>query len=239
MNHRSPPSSQQTVVATRRPRGRRLIGLALASMANLLLIACSSTPPVVRLHSLLESTASMALASDGAAAAAPLSLVIAPVGVPSAAAQPQWLVRRSDDTLQMLEQDRWAAPLTDEFRAALRAGLASRWGVVDGSLPRPAEDARHQASWRLAVEILRIDARPSADTSIDARWTLLPPRGTVPVSCSSHIVEQVSGAGTVAIADAYRRAVVRLVDQIGATLRGNAGAGGAATGCGRVVPPST
>jgi hypothetical protein len=101
MKHRLPISAQLGLVCpTHRPGWWRFTGLALVFGAGLLLTACSSTPEVVRLHSLLESSASMATASDAAAAAGgPLRVVIAPVAIPSAVAQPQWLVRRSDDTV--------------------------------------------------------------------------------------------------------------------------------------------
>lgn len=204
----------------------------LALLAAGLLVGCSTTQPQLRLHSLLSSDARFAESASARAFGEPLRLVIAPVGVPAAVNQPQWLVRRSDDTLQLLEQDRWAAPLADEFRAALRAQLGSRWGVVDGSSPRGAQ-APDTPSWRLVVEVLQLDARPSREVLLEARWTVLSPQAAAAgTGCNSRIVEPVSGQGTLPIAEAYRRAVVHLSDQIGALLR--SGQRGSTAGCGDV-----
>ncbi|WP_418316810.1 PqiC family protein [Piscinibacter sakaiensis] len=211
------------------PSSRRS-ALALLCGTALLAVGCASSPPAVRFHSLLGSDAGPVVTSEVAAVGAPLRLVVAPVGIPPAVDQPQWLVRRADDTLQMLEQDRWAAPLADELRAALQSRLAARWGVVDGSLPRQAE-ADDRPAWRLVVDVQRIDARPGSNTLLDARWSLLPPqRGAAAQPCSTRIVEPVQGSGTVPIAAAYRRSVARLADQIGASLRAAAGSG-TAVGC--------
>jgi uncharacterized lipoprotein YmbA len=196
-----------------------------------LLTACASAPEV-RFHSLLPPDAPGA-ATTPPKAGVSLRLVIGPVVVPAAVDQPQWLVRRPDDTLQALEQDRWASPLRDELRAAIRAGLAARWGTIDGTLPDAASAGAGQPSvptWRLNLEVLRFDARSVNGSVIEARWSLLPPSSNASaVSCRSLISESADGAGTVPLAAAHRRAVSRLTDDIGRQLQ--AMASGAAAPC--------
>ena len=69
----------------------------------------------------------------------PFVVDVLPVSVPPQVDQPQWLVRAPDDSLQMLEQERWAAPLRDEIRSAVAERLIARWGAVDlRSLAQPA-----------------------------------------------------------------------------------------------------
>lgn len=182
-----------------------------------LMSACAGAPEV-RFHSLLAAdapTTHSAMPTQGA----PLRLVIAGIKVPAAVDQPQWLVRRSDDTLQALEQDRWASPLADEFRAAMRDGLTLRWGVVEGVAPVPVLDAV-APSWSLVLEVLRLDARPGRETLLEARWTLVPPRtGAAALTCTFRVIQPVAGEGTVPLAAAHRRAVLQLIDAIGRQLR--------------------
>lgn len=199
---------------------------SLAACAATLLLAGCSSPPPVRFHSLLPPAAA---AAPMAPAGGALRVVVAPVTVPAAVDQPQWLVRRGDDTLQALEEDRWASPLRDELRAALRDGLAARWGVVDGQVAAAVGAPPAPPSWRVVVELLRLDARPSRDTLLEARWQILPPRAVAPLVCDFRVREPVQGDGTVPLAEAHRRAVARLTDDIGRQLR--ALAGGASAVC--------
>lgn len=190
-----------------------------------LLAACSS-PPELRLHSLLSAAPVAPLPRP---AGTPLRVSVAPVTVPAAVDQPQWLVRRPDDSLQLLEQDRWASPPADEVRAALRDGLVRRWGVVDAGIA-PRDDAPAGASsWRVVVEVLRLDSRPGRDTLLEARWTLLPPqRGAAPARCTLHQREPVSADGILPLVEAHRRTVAALADAVGRQLQAMA-AGAPAT----------
>lgn len=181
-----------------------------------LLAACSS-PPEVRLHSLLSGTPMAAVPQP---VRAPLRVSVAPVTVPAAVDQPQWLVRRPDDSLQLLEQDRWASPPAEEVRAALRDGLVRRWGAVDAGIA-PRDDAPAGASsWRVVVEVMRLDSRPGRDTLLEARWAVLPPqRGAAPARCTLHQREPVTADGIPPLVEAHRRTVAALADAIGRQLR--------------------
>ncbi len=214
-------------------RGSSAHGLTgwIAVVAAAMVMACSTAAPTLRLHSLVGSQASFSPAGATAMAGPPAHLVIAPIQVPAAIDQPQWLVRRADDSLQMLEQDRWAAPLADELKAALRARLSSRWNVVDGALPASQSTVPQGAAWRLVLEVLRMDARPAIDIQLEVRWSLLAPLArSANVACSLRIVEAVRGQGSLPIADAYRSAVQQLADQIGAQLRASPDSGVQACG---------
>ncbi len=195
-------------------------GRIVAVLIGTAITACSTTTPPLRFHSLLDSEAAFAGADGTSPTSAPIRLVITPIQIPAAVDRPQWLVRRADDTLQMLEEDRWAAPLADELKAAIRARLSSRWNVVDASLPLSGTTAAEGFAWRLVLEVLRLDARPALDAQLEARWTLLAPQArSAAVPCSLRVVEPVQGQGTLPIAEAYRRATLRLADRIGAELR--------------------
>ncbi len=216
-----------------RPDRRRRAGAALGLLvATAWLAGCASAPPPTRFHSL---TAHDAPFVEAASPQGLLRVSVVPVRIPASIDRPQWLVRRADDSLQMLEGDRWVAPLAEEFRFALRARLASRWGIVDAARPRAGSDVAPVA-WRLVVDVLRFDARPGGETLLEARWTLLPPRdgAAAGAACAARIVEPVESDGTLAIAQAYRRSVMLLADQIGLQLRAVEGGGEAV--CSATLP---
>jgi uncharacterized lipoprotein YmbA len=116
----------------------------LAPLLALAFVGCASTP-ATRLHTLMpaQSTARPVVAAGSGAA--PLPIVLEPIRVPAQVDQPQWLVRLPDDSLALLEQERWAAPLQDELRQALLEELGgplrhrrsgSRRGVALASAAR-------------------------------------------------------------------------------------------------------
>ena len=194
------------------PRPRRPFASLLPPLAGatLLLAACASTQ-APRLHSLQEAAGATA-----AAAPAPALFVdLGPVGVPAAVDQPQWLVRTPDDTLRLLEQERWVAPLRDELRAALADGLARRWNAADLRLaPAPAG----APAWRLRVDVLRFDTVAGTGTRLEAAWSATAASAPAPaLACRTRLREAAAG-DAVALAAAHRRAVARLADQIGQPL---------------------
>ena len=133
--------------------------------------------------------------------------------VPVPVDQPQWLVRLPDQRLVLLEQALWASPLSDELRAALRDHLAQRWAVTNGQPP----------AWRLALVLSRFESALGQEARLAGRWTLQPGAaatavGATLLSCPL-LIREPAGAGLSGLADAHRRALARLADQIGAALR--------------------
>lgn len=191
------------------PVPRPAAALALAA-ALLALVGCA-TPPTTRLHSLLPATT-----LQPADAAPPLALTIAPLRLPASVDQAPWLVRLPDDTLLQLEHERWASPLRDELRGALRETLARRWGALDSPGTPPA--------WRLTLELTRFESVAGQEARLEARWALTPLAAAssgpaaAPPACQAVLREAVAG-GAPALAEGHRRAVARLADRIGRQLR--------------------
>ena len=175
-------------------------------------LAACATPPALHLHSLMPDPA----AAVAPAPSPPLTIQLGPVMVPAQVDQPQWLVRLPDGTLALLDNERWASPLRDELRAALRETLARRWGVQDAAGAVAATPA-----WRVNLELLRLDSSPGRETRIDAQWALsgVPMVAGQPTLGCRATLRQTVGAGSVALADGHRRLVARLADQIGRQLR--------------------
>jgi uncharacterized lipoprotein YmbA len=191
---------------------QRLWGVLLAIVAGTLVAACS-TPKPERFHSLLASE--LAAPQAAAGAAAPGFVDVLPVTVPPLVDQPQWVLRAADDSLQVLEQERWAAPLREELRSALLERLVSRWAAVDvRTLPQPTANV-----WRVRVDVQRFESLPSREARIESIWSLLPPQSNATaLVCRSSVRESVAEAGVLALAAAHRRAVARLADDIGKRL---------------------
>lgn len=187
-----------------------LVIASLATAAAALLAACSS-PPVIRLHSLSATQAALQ-GREAAAASLPVDLGV--VGVPASVDQPQWLVRLPDDSLRLLEQEQWAAPLRDELRTALWERLRSNFGAVD---PRHAPSV---AAWRVQVDVQRFESIAGREAWVEASWSIASTAkgNNGALACQSSLHESAAG-DVAALAAAHRRAASRLADEIGQGLQ--------------------
>lgn len=180
--------------------------LAVATLA-----ACSTTKLPERFHTLLPGEHATPIA-----VASPIYVDVLPVKVPEQVDHAQWVVRQPDDSLLMLEQDRWAAPLQDELRSAVVERLGARWGAVDvRSVAWPATPV-----WRIRLDVQRFESIPSREARIESTWSVSSTQsGGTTLVCRSVLREDVAGAGIAPLATAHRQAVTRLADEIGQRLK--------------------
>lgn len=165
---------------------------------GLILGACAS--PVAHFHSLLPPPAE----ATPSAPAARARVEFAPIVLPPQVDRPQWVLRRDDGTLELLEYERWIAPLADELQAALATRLQRSTGM-----PQAAADG---GPWRVGLEVLRWDARLGRYSRIEVRWQL-GSRAEVLRNCSA-VLEQAAPGGLETLALAHRELVGRLGDAI-------------------------
>jgi len=189
----------------------RIERAAVAAGLAAMLAACSGTRMPERFHSLLGAER-----APPAARATPVYVDVAPVRVPAQVDRAQWAVRQADDSLLLLEQDRWASPLAEELRGAIVEGLSARWSALDvGGVALPAP-----AVWRVRVDVQRFESLPGREARLDAAWSLSSSqRGGATLVCRHVLAEGTAEAGVAALAAAHRRAVARLVDEIGRRLQ--------------------
>lgn len=178
----------------------------LPALALLALAACSASAPPVRLHTLMPAEPA---ARD--AGRAPFAIALEAIRLPAQVDQPQWLVRLPDDSLALLEQERWASPLGDEMRQALLEELAARYGAAEGRGMAGAP------LLRVGVEVRRFDSIPGQEARIEASWTVAA-AGAAPLLRCEALLREPAGVGMATLAAAHRRAVVRLGDAIGDSL---------------------
>ncbi len=192
--------------AHRRLRSLRRAALAVGVLA---LAGCGTAPPT-HFHSLMPNEIA---ARSGAPAAGGVAIVLEPIRVPVQVDQPQWLVQLGDDSMAVLEQERWASPLRDEFRQALLEELIVGQGAVDART-QPGAGA---AAMRVGVDVRRFDSLPGREARIQGSWTIAGSDARKGSRCEWLIREPAAGSFP-ALAAAHRRAVVRLGAAIGQAL---------------------
>src|SRR5204863_5118837 len=134
----------------RRPaRSLRRVGLLVAVLA----LAACGTPPPTHFYSLMPADIA---ARPGAPAASGVVVRLDPIRVPAQVDQAQWLVQLGDDSMAVLEQERWASPLRDELQQALLEELIVGQGGIDART-QPAPGA---AATRVAIDVRRFDSLP-------------------------------------------------------------------------------
>jgi hypothetical protein len=91
------------------------------------------------------------------------------IAIPDLQDRPEIVMRSGANTVEVLDDDRWAAPLADQLQRVLAADLASRLGadaIIDPGLPSAPHTSR-----RITVSILEFD--PGRDESvIEASWVI-------------------------------------------------------------------
>ncbi|MEO6363464.1 MAG: PqiC family protein [Caldimonas sp.] len=178
----------------------------LAAVA--VLVACSSAP-AVRHHTLMPAEPP----SRPQPGASTVAIVLEPVRVPAQVDQPQWLVRGGDGAVAVLEQERWASPLADELRQALLEQWTGRFGAT---AQRGAAGA--PPPLRIGIDIRRFDSVVDREARVDGTWTLTPGDARARPSLCEWAIREGAGPGMPALADAHRRAVMRLAEAIGSNL---------------------
>ena len=188
------------------------------------LAACSS-PQAPRFHSLMPAATVVPAAASAAprpTSASVVSWQLLPVTVPAQVAQPQVVVRLPDETLAVLEQDRWVAPVSDELRAAVHEQLSQRFGP-----PPPWSDSPAAARHRVRIDVQRFDTLPGRGALLVVDWEVrrggdgMPGAGAGSVvACRSRLEEPSAQAGVPGAVAAQRRAVARLGQQVAAAVAG-------------------
>ena len=130
------------------------------------------------------------------------------------------IVRRLDSTqLQIVENERWAAPLDETIRRILSNDLAAR--LPQGAVANPNEPSVGEKRQSLAVDFSEFYGDPTCTVTLRASWTL-----KQSASNSLHGEEEVTASppdgckGAGSIPAAMSRALSKLSDLIAAAISG-------------------
>jgi uncharacterized lipoprotein YmbA len=185
---------------------------------SLLLTACSSAP--VHYYTLFAPSAHATEPTVESAEAAAFLIEVLPVGIPPQVDQMQLVVRQDASTINVLDNERWAAPLNEELRGALSIALAQRLATQEVTgLLRPSG----KPVLRIKVEVRRFESRPGQYALLDADWglSLLPAAENSRLLCHSQLREPVDGddGNYGNLVRGHQQAVSKLADQIASTAR--------------------
>ncbi len=138
----------------------------------LLLTGCLSTSiPPIRFYTLAQSPSADAIASVANEKSGPY-LEFATIQVPERLRRPQFVINhKGKQEVQILEQDRWAAPFDDELSSALKANIARRTNAIE-SLPTVRE--KQLQAYRIAIVLRQLTAVPAETISAEFIWTISP-----------------------------------------------------------------
>jgi uncharacterized protein len=146
----------------------------------------------------------------------PISIVVGPVTVPELVDRPQMVTRVSDNEVAVNEFARWGEPLKSNIPRAIAGNLVQLLGTGNVSVFPQGEEA---GVYRVSVAILRFDSVPGDSVTIDALWTVRPPKQAALVTGHSVAHEPVTGPGYIAIAAAHSRALAAVSRDVAAAIR--------------------
>lgn len=130
---------------------------------GLMLSACASTP--VQYYSLAPQ-----YELDSKPVEIRYLFELLPLQLPEALDRPQ-LVFGRQVKLDIREQQRWLVPLSAELKSVLIRGLWQLAGAVDSYSSGQSRD-QHLPSYRLAVQLIRLDAELGQQAVLQAQWSV-------------------------------------------------------------------
>jgi uncharacterized lipoprotein YmbA len=195
---------------------RTITALMTLSLSLLLLAGCSS--PRVTFYTLNP----VAMPETTAAASTLDSVLIGPVVLPDLYDQPQLVVRVDANRVEILEMQRWAAPLKSEIPRILAENLAV--------LLKPARVATYpqnsglDAEYRVQIDIQRYEMTAGQGVALDVLWSVKRTAGGTAKSGRSVVSEPAAAAGYDALVAAQSRALGTVSRDLAQALRALAAA---------------
>lgn len=195
---------------------------ALSALTMLLALAGCVTPPVERFYSLSGGAPAAQTGASGA-----LFIELQAVSVPQQVARNQLVVTAGPGRVELLEQERWSAPLAAELGQALSLALTGELGAIDVFRTPTPEQA---AVYRISTNVQRFESAPGQYALIDAVWSVRRVGSNAVLTCRSVANQPLpAGSGYDALVAGHRRAVQQVGADIAKAVRALAASGRA--GC--------
>ena len=172
-------------------------------------VGCTSAP--VRYYTLTPPPGKILPASE-----TNLAIDVRVVHTPSQLNRSELTVRTGPIEVMLLENERWASPLKDEIKDALRLELQRRLARMTGL--RPAF-----TKLTLDIDVQHLEAELGRYASLEASWSATSSttgqrsNGTPPTTCTFQADEKIH-AGYAGMVEGYQREIAALADAIVAVL---------------------
>jgi uncharacterized lipoprotein YmbA len=144
-----------------------------------------------------------------------LPIDVREVHVPPQLNRSELMVRTGPTELTLLENERWASPVKDEIKDALRLALQRRLGSVTGLRPGFTQ-------LTLDIDVQHLEAELGRYALLEVSWSATSAtgqrsNGALATTCTFHAEEKVP-AGYPGIVEGYQREIAALADAIVAVL---------------------
>jgi|SRR5579872_2869551 len=188
----------------------RVSAWTVACCMAILIAGCASSPPV-HYYTLSGTGAGSRLNAAG-----PVAVRLDKVAVPAELDRPQLVRRVSATQLQVLDSERWAAPLEDMIRRVLSDNLAAR--LPANLVADPNEPASSVPRQLLSLDVRDFYADSTCAVTLRAAWTVKRTDGQF-VQGTEEIQVAGSGcAGAGTMPAAMSQALGELSDRLAARL---------------------
>ena len=186
----------------------RALGVAI----SLALVACSTTPDHFYT---LDGLQNRSQANDDKLAAT----VLLTVTIPQVVDRSELVVITGSNRVDVMDHERWAAPLEDQFKTILARDLMASHQdlVVGGWVPLGAGRKR----FTLRVEVSRLRLEKEGSVELDARWTVRDTSVTESHSFTSSFTSHTEGPSYEDLAHATSSCVAQLALAISSDIPTN------------------
>jgi uncharacterized protein len=167
--------------------------------------ACTSAP--IRYYTLIPPPDKSLRAAQ-----ATLAIGVRVVHIPPQLDRPELVVRTGPTETTLLENERWASPMKDEIKDAMRLELQRRLGGMSG-LP----------AFTLDIDVQRLEAELGRYALLEASWSASlsgagqPPAGARVATCTFRAGEEIH-SGYAGMVEGYQREIAALADAVVAGL---------------------
>lgn len=169
-----------------------------------------ATPQPERFYTLVVAPAAHSLLNTEA------SVALGPITLPALIDRPQLVVTQGEHEVQILEQQRWAAPLRQEIPRVIAARIetiAGRRVVV-----YPERTATPQ--FKVTLSIVTFDSRLGSSATVTAEWEIKVVATGMIHAGQSVASEVVATNDYAALVAAHARALARIGDEVAAAING-------------------
>jgi len=175
------------------------------------LAGCAGSPPA-HYHTL------GATAPAGPSGGARLLVEILPPAVPERVNRTEIVLTGSDGRLDVKDQERWAAPLSDEIRQAVADALWAELAAADVYQAPVTAASTPLPQYRLALRIERFDAVPGDKVRVEAAWTIRRLPQGASLTCRRRIERPLLGSTAEAAAESLGKATGTLAEAVAQSL---------------------